>query len=182
MRIDLHDGFYLDQIRDGDQPAYVEHFSDKDTADRLLKIPFPYTEAHADFWVKHCTNLARQETDPHQFALRRPDGFLIGGIGLVLDKGMADHRAETGYWVAIGYRGRGLATAAVQAITQHAFQRLDIKRIEAYPFSGNLESCRVLEKAGFMREGLLVGYHLKEGALIDAHLFARVEKAPTSLA
>jgi ribosomal-protein-alanine N-acetyltransferase len=175
MRLDLHDGFYLGPVRDGDQAAYVEHFRDKDTTDRLLKIPYPYTQEHAEFWVRFRLDAAGKNPVETSFALRRPDGFLIGGAGIVLNGGSAAHRAEIGYWVARNYRGRGLATAAIKALSRYAFRNLGLLRLEATAFTHNPASHRVLEKAGFRREGILAGYHLKEGKLIDACMYALIK-------
>jgi RimJ/RimL family protein N-acetyltransferase len=180
MHIDLHDGFHLSPVRDGDQPAYVEHLSDKETTDLLLKIPYPYTAEHAEFWVRFRLEAALKESRLSHFALRRPDGFLIGGIGLEMNTGTAAHRAELGYWIAKNYRCRGLATAAVGAMVRYAFHELGLKRIEATSFSHNLASHRVLEKAGFVREGFLAAYHLKNGILIDAYMFSNVQNALAS--
>ena len=176
VRIELHDGFHLSPIRDGDQAAYVEHFRDKGTTDWLLKVPYPYTAQDADSWVNLRLKAALAEPTPANFAFRRADGFLIGGIGLVLNRDLAPHRAELGYWIAQDYRGRGLATAAVRGVVAYAFGNLGLKRIEATTFIGNFASHRVLEKAGFTREGLLQAYHLKDGILIDAFMFAIVAK------
>lgn len=180
MRIELHDGFYLSPVRDGDQAAYVEHFSDKDTTDRLLRIPYPYTVKDANNWVQFCVNTVLKQPHPNHFALRRTDGFLIGGIGLQLNSGTAAHRAELGYWIARDYCGRGLATLAVRAMVRYAFQDLGLRRVEAISSSKNLASHRVLEKAGFTREGLLAGYNIKDGILIDAYMFALVDSAKAS--
>jgi len=172
MYLHLHDGFYLSPVREGDEAAYVEHFSDKATTDNLLKIPYPYTMTDAENWVRFCVESSLKQTRPIHFGFRRPDNFLIGGIGLQLGSGTAAHRAEIGYWLAKDYRGRGLATAAVRVMVRHAFQDLGLRRIEATSASRNLASHRVLEKAGFIREGFLAAYHLKDGVLIDVYLFA----------
>jgi len=175
IRIDLHDGFYLSPVQDGDQSAYLKHFADKDTADRLLKIPYPYTKEDAEKWVRYCVDSA--QTAPHvtTFALRRADGFLIGGAGLVLNTGTSAHRGEIGYWVSKNYRGRGLATAAVKALSHYGFEDLGLRRLEATAFPHNAASHRVLERAGFTREGELKGYHCKNGVLIDACMYALVK-------
>ncbi len=173
MRIDLNhpDSFYLSSVQNGDQAAYVEHFRDKDTTDCLLKIPYPYTEDDAEKWVRVCLEATLKQPHETNFALRRSDGFLIGGAGLVLNGGAAEHRAELGYWVSKDYRGRGLATAITRVMVRHAFQSLGLQRIEALTFSQNLISQRVLEKAGFKLEGLLQGYHIKNGILQDACMY-----------
>lgn len=63
--------------------------------------------------------------------------------------------------VVIGYRfsescwGQGLATEAVRALTGCLFETVGLNRIEAYVMPQNVASQRVLEKNGFVREGLL---------------------------
>jgi ribosomal-protein-alanine N-acetyltransferase len=181
MRIELHDGFYLSPVQEGDQDAYLEHFRDKETTDRLLKIPFPYTREDAEKWIGFCIESAAQRARPHQFAVRRADGFLVGGVGLMLHSGTSQHRAELGYWMARDHRGRGVATAGARAMVRYAFGDLGLRRIEATSSPHNLASHCVLEKAGFQREGLLASYHIKDGVLLDVILFAILASAPPSL-
>ena len=73
------------------------------------------------------------------------------------------------------YRGRGLATAAVKALCHYGFETLGLRRLEATAFPHNAASHRVLERAGFIREGELKGYHLKNGILVDACMYALVK-------
>jgi ribosomal-protein-alanine N-acetyltransferase len=180
MRIELHDGFYLSPVVEGDEAAYLEHFRDKETTDRLVAIAYPYTPADAEKWVRFCHESMVRHGRPNQFALRRADGFLIGGAGLQLRGGLASHRAELGYWLAKDYRNRGLATAAARASVHYAFRDLGLRRIEATSSVGNPVSHRVLEKTGFTREGLLAAYYLKDGTLIDVYLYSNIARAASS--
>jgi ribosomal-protein-alanine N-acetyltransferase len=180
MRIDLHDGFYLSPVRDGDEAAYVEHFRDKDTTDRLVKIPYPYTDKDAEFWVRFCVDAENKNNRPNHFAIRRADGFLVGGIGLQLGAVTSAHRAELGYWLAKDYRGRGLASASVSEVVRFAFEKFGLRRVEATAAIHNVPSHRVLEKAGFTREGFLAHYHIKNGELIDVYLFSILESGTAS--
>jgi len=172
MRLQLHDGYHLGAVREGDQAAFVEHFLDRELADSLLRIPFPYTPADAEFWVRSCTDLEALRGQPHHFAIRRADGRLIGGIGLQVGRANASHRAELGYWLARADRGRGVARAATRLVVRYGFAELGLKRIEATTALGNVRSQRVLETAGFAREGFLARYHNKNGALIDVYLYS----------
>jgi RimJ/RimL family protein N-acetyltransferase len=63
-------------------------------------------------------------------------------------------RIEVGYWLFPHARGRGLATRVTQALAAHAFAEGAL-RVEAIVRVGNRESERVLERAGFTREGVL---------------------------
>ena len=69
-------------------------------------------------------------------------------------------------------------TAAVRAVTTYAFTSLDLVRVFALPFTDNAASVRVLEKAGYMREGLLRSSAIKAGQVRDQYLYAAVRAGP----
>jgi ribosomal-protein-alanine N-acetyltransferase len=52
------------------------------------------------------------------------------------------------------HNGKGYTTQAVKLIVKHAFEELKLHRIEAGVMPHNIGSIRVLEKAGFHKEGL----------------------------
>ena len=60
---------------------------------------------------------------------------------------------EIGYWLYPHARGRGVATKTARALAEHAFE-LGVCRVVAHVKVGNSESERVLERAGFTREGI----------------------------
>ena len=60
--------------------------------------------------------------------------------------------AQIGYTIARPFWRRGLATEAVRALVDFAFERFPVHRITASVDPRNAASCRVLEKAGFTRE------------------------------
>jgi ribosomal-protein-alanine N-acetyltransferase len=76
------------------------------------------------------------------------------------------------------YAGRGLMTDAVKAVTRFSFDTLKLHRIEAACIPDNARSIRVLEKAGFQREGLLRSYLRINGAWQDHYLYARISDDP----
>ncbi|HWJ23362.1 MAG TPA: GNAT family protein, partial [Gemmatimonadaceae bacterium] len=76
------------------------------------------------------------------------------------------------YWLGRAYWGRGIVTEALRAVTAAALAEPDIARIFAPVFSWNPASMRVLEKAGYAREAVLVRSGVKEGTLIDRVVFA----------
>ena len=61
--------------------------------------------------------------------------------------------ASVGYWLGLPYVRRGHMTDAVRAIVPFAFDTLGLHRLEAACLPHNAPSARVLEKAGFRREG-----------------------------
>jgi [ribosomal protein S5]-alanine N-acetyltransferase len=76
-----------------------------------------------------------------------------------------------GYWLAEGANGRGLATRAVAAMKQIAFQAMNLHRIEAGTLKDNVKSQRVLERNGFERFGLAPNYLSIAGRWQDHILF-----------
>ena len=119
IRLEVTDEFYLSPIVRTDKAAYLEHFADPEIAHNLLAIPFPYTEADADWWLDRCEqSIGSPMTN---FALRTPSGDLIGAIGAVGALSAGAHSAEFGYWLAQSYRGRGLMPRVIRTFSDYAF-------------------------------------------------------------
>jgi ribosomal-protein-alanine N-acetyltransferase len=81
------------------------------------------------------------------------DGVAVGHVGL----SHIEHRHDTAwvsYWVAETFRGRGLATWGLIALTDHAFRELGLFRVELGHRTDNIASCRVAVRAGFTAEGI----------------------------
>jgi RimJ/RimL family protein N-acetyltransferase len=87
------------------------------------------------------------------------------------------HGAELGYWVGAPFRGKGLATMAVGALSRHGFEQLGLRRLQAAVYEWNPASARVLEKNGYVREAVLKKAVFKDGQLIDAWQYAKLAPA-----
>jgi RimJ/RimL family protein N-acetyltransferase len=99
-------------------------------------------------------------------------GTILGGANLRLFDPMRD-TVELGYWLFVDARGRGVATRVVRALVDHAHTN-GIARVEAHVRIGNTASERVLERAGFAREGIKRSLLRHGGTRVDATLFAVV--------
>jgi RimJ/RimL family protein N-acetyltransferase len=98
------------------------------------------------------------------------DGTLLGGVTARHFDPMR-HALEVGYWLFVHARGRGIATHAVRAVSREAFAS-GLWRVEAHVRVGNEASDRVLERAGFTREGVKRRY-LRHGAeRVDATIYS----------
>ena len=78
---------------------------------------------------------------------------------------------EVGYWVLPHARRRGIATRIARALADHAFS-FGIERVAAYVNVGNVPSERVLERAGFTREGVVRSLPKPDGRRVDKTLFS----------
>ncbi len=151
-----------------DAESLVRHANDYEVWRYLRdRFPHPYTLRDAEEWLS-------RQTGPFatpDFAIDL-DGEAVGGIGLVPGTDIERISAEVGYWIGRAVWGRGLATRALRSITAFAFRSLDLRRVYALPFDFNTASIRVLEKAGYRREGLLRDAAIKEGRVANYVLYA----------
>lgn len=131
------------------------------------QFPYPYTDDDARRWLENVID-RRPETN---FAIAVNDEA-IGGIGYTLQLDVGYRSAEIGYWLGEEFWGRGIATEAVIAITNHAFASHDLCRLYAFVFEWNKRSARVLEKAGYVMEGRLRKSVTKAGRTIDQLMYA----------
>ncbi|WP_460162743.1 GNAT family N-acetyltransferase [Ruminococcus sp. 25CYCFAH16] len=147
--------------------------SNKKIQDNLRDgLPYPYTEQDATDYIS--AMLSEDENETLAFAITI-DNKAIGSIGAFRQKNIHRHTAEIGYYIAEEYWGKGLMTEAVKQICSYIFDKSNIVRIYAEPFSYNKASCRVLEKAGFLYEGTLRSNAIKNGKTIDMLMYSRLK-------
>jgi RimJ/RimL family protein N-acetyltransferase len=94
---------------------------------------------------------------------------IAGGASLGHHEPMRQ-RAEVGYWLFEDARGRGIATRVARALAEH-LHSIGVERVEAVVRTENVASQRVLERAGFTREGVLRSLLRHEGERCDAVIF-----------
>ena len=118
------------------------------------------------------------------FAIEAPDGGLAGSIAVKDfekdERGGGGDTAEIGYWITPAWRGRGIAPLAVGAVARWLFSPeeaggLGVRRVQLLHSVRNAASCRVAQKAGFLREGTLrESFRYADGDWHDEHLHARL--------
>jgi RimJ/RimL family protein N-acetyltransferase len=114
---------------------------------------------------------------PRTFFAIEVEGRVAGGIGYTLHSDVERIGAEVGYWLGHEFWGRGIATAALRLLTAHAFQaNPELRRLWAVPYATNAASARVLEKAGYTREGTLRRSAIKDGRILDQWMYAIVRE------
>lgn len=98
------------------------------------------------------------------------DGAVAGNINLNGINHMM-HTAEIGYTVGEKFHGQGVATAMIRELLRKVFRETKLRKIFALVHEENLASCRVLEKLGFRREGLLREHYLINGKPVNEVFF-----------
>lgn len=132
-------------------------------------IPLPYTVQDAEAYI----NRMLEEDNAYVYAITIDDQA-IGSIGAFRKENIHARTAEMGYYIGEPHWGQGLMTSAVRQFCDLIFATTDIVRIFAIPYAYNQASCRVLEKAGFVREGVMRKNAFKRGQFLDTILYALV--------
>lgn len=115
----------------------------------------PWSErAQADHFIAACKRMEQEGSGARVAIERAADGVFIGWCCLV--NWNPDYRSATmGYCLDDSAWNQGFATEAADALLQWAFDTLDLNRVQAETDTRNTPSARVLEKLGFVREGML---------------------------
>ena len=130
---------------------------DWDIAKWLSDVPYPYTEKHAEKFIK------RSSKDDLRFSVFY-DNILVGGVGVSFE----DHnQLDLGYWIAKDYWGYGFATEASMGLIEYIKKETNFKAITACYVKGNKASANVLNKLGFIEIGECEEYFLSRKKTMD---------------
>ncbi|MGW0843716.1 GNAT family N-acetyltransferase [Streptomyces sp. NPDC002787] len=148
-------GISLREVRDSDLPFFWRHFSDPE-AQRIAAFTGAYHYDRALF-DSHWAKLRADSEVLNRTVVA--DGEAVGCIAVF---GPPDEREVT-YWIDRAHWGRGVATAALTALTD----LVPTRPLYAYAAADNTGSIRVLEKCGFVVTGHDRGFALARDAEID---------------
>jgi [ribosomal protein S5]-alanine N-acetyltransferase len=154
----------------GDEWDLVQSANNPDVSRYLTdRFPNPYTLQDAYAWI----DLNEAKRDNTNFAIA-VGGSVAGGIGYTIGAYETRLTATIGYWLAQPFWGRGITTAALKELTRYAFETHHLRRISSVVMAPNVASARVLEKAGYVREGVMRNGVVKSGEVYDLLLYATV--------
>lgn len=153
-----------------DAASLVRHGNNLNVAKHLRdRFPHPYTKQDARRFLKYTTST----DEPANLAIE-VGGDAVGAIGYVRQTDVERFSAEIGYWLGEEYWRQGIVTEALVLVTEHLFEHTNLLRLFALPFADNIGSMRVLEKAGYLREGVLRSSSVKFGQPRDQAIYARL--------
>lgn len=163
------------------QPADYQEWAALRQRSRAFLEPWEPRWSHDEFdrsaWRQRLHRY-RQDVDSGSaaafFIFDNKSGALVGGITLGNIRHGVAQGGQIGYWVGEPYSGKGYMLDAIRLLVSHAFGTMQLHRIEAACIPDNARSIRVLEKAGFQREGLLRSYLRINGSWQDHYLYALI--------
>jgi len=166
----IQDNVILRELEEKDVVAIAALANNSKIAINLRdKFPQPYLIEDAKWFV----NFAKNESSDHRFAIEYQGSF-CGIIGLHIKEDVYRKNLELGYWLGEPFWGKGIVTKAIGLICGYGFQNLDCNRIYAGVFEFNPASMKILEKNGFVKEGVLRQSIYKNNRFWDEHKFGLV--------
>jgi RimJ/RimL family protein N-acetyltransferase len=163
--------------RETDIPQLVAACQDPEIV-RFTRVPSGYDERDAREYVRS-RQVAAIDRTAASFAVVPADApeRVAGSISLFAFA-PRHRRAEVGYWITTGSRGRGYGAAAVRTVTAWGFDGLGLERIELMAATINPASQRVAERAGYTREAVLRRAWRGKDEHMDMVCFARLAGDP----
>lgn len=170
---------------------FIRFLEDKDT-EALLEMQLRnkeffqrYSPTHEkDYYTLEAkrnfiTNSIKQREKDHEYhfgIFKQNDGGLVGDVSLFHIFRGPLQSCLIGYSVDKEFNGRGFAAEAVSLAVSYAFDELKLHRVEAGAMPRNTGSMRVLEKAGFHKEGIAQKQVKINGTWEDHQIFAVISK------
>jgi ribosomal-protein-alanine N-acetyltransferase len=157
-----------------DALAALDIYSDDATMEFWSNEPIS-TLAEAKLLIQEDVKWAASESTCN-WAIALPDSNqYIGKISL-FQISKQNRRAEVGYLLGRQHWGKGYMTEALTAVLPYAFDELKLHRIEVDTDPENAPSLALLNKFGFVREGLFKDRWFVHGIWHDSVMLALLEK------
>jgi RimJ/RimL family protein N-acetyltransferase len=165
------DDLILRPWRPADAPSVLAVCQDPEIA-RWVTIPQPFLPADADALIEAGARMWRDGTGAAFAIADAADDHLLGAVTRFGPEG---HQATFGLWLAPEARGRGVGTRALRRVADWTFATTAAIRLDTFIMVGNEASERMVERAGFRREGVLRAWDLHhDGVPVDCVVYARI--------
>lgn len=153
-----------------DAEDMLRYLSDPEVMKHTGMEPFQNTEDVLDE-INWYHSLVEEDSGIRWGITLKESGKMIGSCGFH-NREPKHFRAEIGYELSPEHWGKGIASEALQAVLRYGFSHLRLERIEALIEPENRASLRLVEKNGFLREGLLRHYEYGRGRFDDLYMYS----------
>ncbi|MFT5645752.1 MAG: ribosomal-protein-alanine N-acetyltransferase [Aureispira sp.] len=159
----------LTEWRESYADSLAEQANNPKIAQYLRDVfPSPYTKEDAKAWIQ----FNQANTKPILNFAIVVKGACIGALGLIPQTDIHRCNIEMGYWIGEAYWGQGIVSEVVSSMVKYTFEHFDVARIYAGVFDGNIGSQSVLKKASFTFESTIPKGVIKNGVLLDEHIYS----------
>ncbi|MGL5541597.1 MAG: GNAT family N-acetyltransferase [Erysipelotrichaceae bacterium] len=161
---------YLRAMRASDALDLHELFSDPRITDSLLMSRKVHLDETRSFLRIAYLSHVQQGIPEAMVVCLRENGKVIGIVNIHTIK--HEDIGELGFMMHADYQNQGYMSEAVKAFIECVFHTLELRRLEVMHEEHNLASQRVIEHCGFVYEGRLRAYYVKEGKPLNMKLYS----------
>lgn len=164
----------LREVTKEDADSLMAYLSDEEVTRHMGLAPFVATEDALDEigWYQ---SIFENGTGMRWGITLKDEDRVIGSCGF-LNRSQKHHRAEIGFELSREYWGKGIAGEALRAVIGYGFSELNLNRIEALIEPANSPSQKLIERCGFLKEGLLRDYEYTLGKFDDLYMYSLLER------
>ncbi len=160
----------LRNVTEEDAPHILSYLSDEEVMKYYGLDPFQTLEEALDE-ISWYQSIFKNKTGIRWGITLKEQGEMIGSCGFH-NRVPQHYRSEIGFELSKAHWGQKIAGEAINAIVRYGFEQMEIHRIEALIEPLNLPSQKLVEKQGFVREGLLRNYEFTRGKFDDLYMYS----------
>lgn len=127
--------------------AQIERYAADPAIAATSHVPHPYPRGGGLVFASHAVE-AWRSGDGYAFSILADDAF--AGLMSLTAVNRLLASAQVGYWIAVPFWGRGIASEGLRLAVTSAFGELGLQQLGAGCLEANLASARVLQKNGFI--------------------------------
>lgn len=164
----------LRQLHATDSEDFFNYMTHPNVKKYLSEQDTPKSLGNAEEELRYWAGLFNNMQSIYWGIACKKNNKLIGSCGFNLWN-KVHNRVELSYDLSPEHWGKGIMTEAVEAITRFAFEDMNVVRAQATVVYDNIGSIKVLEKAGYSREGMLKNYSILHDKVVDSYMYSRVK-------
>ena len=136
----------------------------------------PFTDREQAIKLQREIATGNESNTMMKWGLSLRDSDRVIGTTTLFNLSLENGRAELGYAMGRAHWGKGYMNEALQALLSHAFEVMQLRRLEADVDPRNVASIRTLERLGFQREGYLRDRWHVNGEIQDAYFYGLLRR------
>ncbi len=171
-RFDLGD-VHLREIAVTDAPAYHRYMNMSEVREFLTQDNVPITLDAAVDDLRYWSGIFNNRRSIYWAIADTKTDELIGTIGFNIWN-RYHNRADISYDLDCRFWGKGIMKKAMTQVLKFAKEEMKIVRIQATVVTDNQRSTKLLEREGFVQEGILRKYEIIAGRYRDYYMYGLV--------
>ncbi|MFD2681762.1 GNAT family N-acetyltransferase [Bacillus seohaeanensis] len=168
------DRLILRQVTKEDASSLLNYLSNEDVMKHIGLEPFKSIDDALDE-ISWYQSIFEKKTGIRWGITLKDQGEVIGSCGF-LNLVSKHYRSEVGIELSEEHWGKGIASEALEAVIKYGFEQMNLQRIEALIEPPNLPSQKLVERQGFIREGLLRSYEFTVGKFDDLYMYSLLKQ------